>query len=141
MNIEDFVTYEQAVKLKEYGFDWPCIAKWAVEPFGRPALIGSTAFVFKNSECKGRDVCAPTMAQAAKWLREVKGLFISIWLCAAGYGWSLEKCGDLNCNGTFIAEHDENSGNDKDSGMFTTYEKALSSGIDEALKILEYNGK
>ncbi len=137
MNTEDFVSYEQAIKLKECGFDRVCIAKWAVEPDGKPILMGSTAFVFKNSECKGRDVCAPMLSQAAKRLREVNGLFINIWLCAAGYGWTIEKCGNLNCNGTFVAEHDENSGDDEDSGMFTTFEKALSAGIDAALELIK----
>ncbi len=124
MNTEDFVTYKQAVTLKKCGFDLPCIAQWAAEPDGKPYLMGSTAFVFRNSECKGRDVCAPTLAQAAKWLREVKEIKIYSMYDYFDKMWYFH-CG-LRLNSI------KNS-----ATVYSTYESALSTGIDAALDIVK----
>ena len=40
MNQEDFVSYDQALRLKNLGFDWECIAKYGAEPDGKPILFG-----------------------------------------------------------------------------------------------------
>lgn len=140
MNTEDFVTYEQAVELHGTGFDEPCRyyynSKQRLVCAKTCALSSGTTNNRYLAEIADGIATAPTLEQVAKWLREVKGLFINVWLCAAGYGWTIEKCGNLNCNGTFVAQHDEESGDDEDSGMFTTYEKALSAGIDVALELL-----
>ena len=74
----EFVDYQTAVRLKAASFDEPCISHWAAEPDGKPVLVGSTAFVFNNSELKGRDVVAPFLWQAAKWLRKKKGIAINV---------------------------------------------------------------
>lgn len=77
-NMNDyFVSYELAQRLKECGFDEPCIAQWACEPDGKPMLVGSTAFVFSNAKTKGRDVVAPSLCHAQKWLRN-KGIDICV---------------------------------------------------------------
>lgn len=91
---EDYVSYELAVKLQAAGFDEPCIAQWACEPDGKPILVGSTAFVFSNPQLKGRDVTAPLLFHAQKWLREKKG--IDICVCRSfsvnnGYHYELMK--------------------------------------------------
>ena len=134
MNNEDFVSYELALKLKVYGFDEPCIAQWACEPDGKPILLGSTAFVFSNAELKGRDVTAPLLYQAQKWLREVNGIDVLVWNCACGYGWEISKA-DADSRGTTLVDYDDN-GEDEDSGMWLTYEKALAAGIEAALQLL-----
>lgn len=136
MNTEDFVSYEQAVTLKECGLDWLCIAKWAIEPFGMPALMGSTAFVFKNSECKGRDACAPTIAQAAKWLREVKGIYVEVKVRNHN---AFEVVGKVIDNPPYIIKHLFDLWDYKNP--YSTYESALSAGIDAALELIkEYTG-
>ena len=131
---EDFCTYSQAVRLKKLGFDWECIAEYGVEPDGKPILIGSTAFVFRNPEEKGRDVTAPSLSQATKWLRDVRGLIVC---CEPrfyrgrrplmGYDYHLYNKEDGSYS--HIASKE----------VYDTYEAALSAGLDAALKLLEEN--
>lgn len=135
MNNEDYASYELALKLKACGFDEPCIAQWACEPDGKPMLLGSTAFVFSNAELKGRDVSAPLLFHAQKWLREAKGIDVLVWNCACGYGWEISKA-DAQSRGTMLMDYDDN-GEDMDSGMWMAYEKALAVGIEAALQLLD----
>lgn len=139
MNNEDYVSYELAKKLKACGFDEPCIAQWACEPDGKPILLGSTAFVFSNAELKGRDVTAPLLYHAQKWLREKKGIDVLVWNCACGYGWEISKS-DAQSRGTTLMDYDDN-GEDKNSGMWLTYENALSAGIASAIELIEQENK
>lgn len=125
MEQEDYCSYELALKLKECGFDEPCIAQWSVEPDGKPLLLGSTAFVFNNAELKGRDVTAPLLYHAQKWLRS-KGIDIEIWIWIVGNEREYRpyiippKCND------FIAYPPEKE-----------YEAALSAGIAAALELIK----
>ena len=135
MKTTDFCPYELSKKLKECGFDEPCIAQWACEPDGKPILLGSTAFVFSNAELKGRDVTAPLLFHAQKWLREERGVDLLVWKCACGYGWEISKA-DPQSRGTTLRFYDDN-GEDRDSGMWLTYENALSAGINVALQLLD----
>ena len=132
MNPEDYVSYTLALALKEAGFDEPCYAQWACEPDGKPIIFGSTAFVFRNSECKGRDVAAHFIWQAQKRLREKKKIDVLVWNCACGYGWEVSKAE----NGTGLILFDD-KGDNKDSGCWTSYESALSAGIAAALDFLD----
>lgn len=147
MTREDFVTFEQAQRLKELGFDWGCThgydtktgAFFASQEYPisgqTPMTIDDILYDYNTNYTPPQYVCisAPTLAQAAKWLREHKGIFIGIWNNACGYGWDI-----CDTHGTGIAKFDDN-GDDLDSGMFTTYELALSAGIDKALEILTNN--
>lgn len=76
MNNEDFVTYEQAVKLKELGFDWKCNHSY----YGRRSkgLIEFCTYYDFNKNGGPNECSAPTLSQAQKWLREVKGIHIEI---------------------------------------------------------------
>ena len=132
MGTTDYASYELAQKLKECGFVEPCIAQWACEPDGKPILLGSTAFVFSNAELKGRDVTAPLLFHAQKWLREKKGIDVLVYNCACGYTWEVSKA----MNGTGLIEFDE-KGDDESSGCWTSYEAALSAGISAALKLIK----
>lgn len=135
MTHEDYVSYDLAVKLKEVGFEWTCNAYYAVEPDGRADIWVSTLSPVRIFDLKGRDVLAPTLAVAQKWLREVKEINVLVWDCACGYGWSISKAGNEQRRGTTIVEYDD-SGEDEASGMWLTYEAALSSGISKAIKYI-----
>lgn len=131
MSNEDYVSYELAKKLKACGFCEPCIAQWACEPDGKPMLLGSTTFVFSNAELKGRDVTAPLLYHAQKWLREKKKIDVLVYNCACGYTWEVSKA----MNGTGLILYDE-KGDDENSGCWTSYEAALSAGISAALELI-----
>ena len=133
MRHEDYVTYEQSVKLKKLGFDWSC-DYFYTNYLCEGVKINKIASKNNCNEWYNDWVSSmPTLSQAAKWLREHKGIFIGIWNNACGYGWDI-----CDTHGTGIAKFDDN-GDDLDSGMFTTYELALSAGIDKVLEILTNN--
>lgn len=135
MEANDYASYELAVKLKACGFDELCIAQWAYEPDGKPMLLGSTAFVFSNAELKGRDVTAPLLFHAQKWLREKKKIDVLVYNCACGYTWDVSRA----MNGTGLILYDE-KGDDENSGCWTSYEAALSAGISAALELIKNGG-
>lgn len=133
METNDYCSYELALKLKACGFDELCIAQWACEPDGKPMLVGSTAFVFSNTQLKGRDVTAPLLFHAQKWLREKKGYIISVEpyfsryvdeILYIGRLYSAEERGEVySCSGD------------------CTYEKAIEMCIKEALQLLDNENK
>lgn len=101
---EDFVTYDQAVKLKELGFNCECNH-------------------MVSSPYNSNRVCfAPTLSQAQKWLREVKGKEVLVYkdLCNPKY---------------YNLQYIENGTVSADDVQCDTYEEALSYGINELLGI------
>lgn len=133
MNQEDYCSYKLAKKLKECGFDEPCIAQWACEPDGKPILLGSTAFVFSNAELKGRDVTAPLLYHAQKWLREVKRCDVTVY--AQSYN------GLPYYTGYILFKGDETEVLDDNGQWFDDYEKAMSETIAYALELIEQENK
>lgn len=124
---EDYCNYELSLALKACGFDEPCIAQWACEPDGKPILVGSTAFVFDNAQLKGRDVTAPLLYQAQKWLRE-KGIAVSVQ--------ANEIQGELWYSADIITTKGVNEL--VDGGFdYMGYEAALSAGIASALELIK----
>lgn len=155
-NIEDFVTFEQAKKLKELGFDWKCTHFYdyfdpdMLISAGRIVNEGGAAYaltVDKLSENFNLDdpdiferASAPTLAQTQKWLMEKQKLFV------------ISEVYFKNCmDGDYTnPEYEYIIVNFRDGGalrtesgslfpqrLFTTYEQAISEGIDKALEILK----
>ena len=117
METTDYCSYELSKALKACGFDEPCYSKWAVEPDGQPFLMGSCLAGFVSSECKGRDVLAPFLWQAQKWLREKHHLSVRVNYIAYHKVWFADW---LNLDsGEF----------DDTDATFNTYEEALADGI------------
>lgn len=137
MNNEGYVSYELALKLKACGFDEPCIAQWSVEPDGKPMLLGSTAFVFSNAELKGRDVTAPLLYHAQKWLREEWGIHVDVCVYA---DYSTDADGKV-CDRWDFWGFDLYAvvGGDRigaDDSEYDSYEEALAAGIAAALELI-----
>ena len=66
MNIEkEFVPYQEALALKELGFDEPCFATWSGETLDMSLQIPSDDYF----------TSAPTFSQAFRWFREKHGLY------------------------------------------------------------------
>lgn len=126
--MEDYVTYAQAKALRELGFDWECNHFYDTSN-ERPNLRGG--YYDFNHDGAYDDTSAPTMSQAAKWLREVKGISVEPVSC----GYEDNVSGNIVwCS--FICLLKDKLGYNQ-TATFDTYEQALSAGIDKVLELLK----
>jgi hypothetical protein len=66
---KEFISYEQALELKELGFDEPCIAFY--EPGNKQVQVVGVEQRYNNPELlRMEDFCAPLYQQAFRWFRE-----------------------------------------------------------------------
>ena len=130
---EEYVSFEQAVNLKELGFDWEYGKGFQMKPY-----YNSLKFLCQfDEDIVTTEIPAPTLAQVQKWLCEDKliHLFVDItwkdtydenasyyWKACDNMGWKLENSRDNNV-------------------YFDTYEEALSAGISRALEVLKKKQK
>lgn len=70
-------------------------------------------------------VSAPTQSLLQKWLRESKNKIVLIGLSDFGYSWKIRY---LKNKSIFSS---------RDGGFYKSYEKALESGLQEALKLIK----
>lgn len=132
--MEDFVTYEQAIKLKELEFNWECHYRYNINKQLVPNVVYSNCGVDSddlavdvNFRCIG-DISAPTLSQAAKWIREKYNLFIHVYL-------HLDDCWLYEIQ--YIFYYDYHKYKPEDEQWWRPYEQALSAGIDQALELLK----
>ena len=72
---KEFIPYEEALALKELGFDEPCFAKYEKDGlFQLFHTIEVAAYLTINSNGVNGIVCAPLYQQAFRWFREKHGL-------------------------------------------------------------------
>ena len=146
--MEDYCTFEQAVKLKELGFDWNCIGFYNHYkiPSIEHCILDEGKIIKENynddfiANTYNILCSAPTLSQAAKWLREVKDIIIGIdfdnW--CEKYGCHIYKKIIHNSEnikdsyGSMLVTNESNED-------FNIYEEALSKGIDTALELLNQN--
>jgi hypothetical protein len=70
---KEFIPYEQALELKELGFDEPCIAFY--EPNNEEVMIVGLSQRYNDpSLLYVTDFCAPLYQQSFRWFREKYGL-------------------------------------------------------------------
>lgn len=128
MNSEDFVTYEQALALKKLGFDYKCNHLYENDGTFKEDDCYGSCNTSKIEYYRKEDYAdAPTLAQVDKWLRS-KGLWVEI--CLEPFdekGWQFD----------IFNLKDHRYYNFAFSTVYDTYEKALSAGITECIKILE----
>ena len=136
---EDFVTYKQALRLKELGFDRKCHYHYDTTAFKPVICPNYTANDGEGEQWIYADDCnlyedmnhcqycsAPTLAQAQRWLREKKNLqpepqYFSKdkWLCVIKF----------LPDGAWVMVNNEQE-------YFFSYEDALSAGITKAMNLL-----
>lgn len=132
---DDYVTYQQAVKLKKLGFDWECcdcfvegvIAQAQLQHYVNPvkwnsAKIGGSKYPLTH-------ISAPSITLAAKWLREIYMVHILVGYSLFNKQWycdllALDESVDIPEK--YIDPYD----------YCPTYEMALSDGISNVLEIL-----
>ena len=122
---EQFVSFDTAKMLKEAGFDVPCNSQYMHNGFRWNA--GSSTKVNFN-EYRTVFSC-PTLALAARWLREVHHYAVCVWYSADYEKWFYAH-GDMN-NMAFDVEYNISE------FIFDSYEQALEAGLQEAIKLIK----
>ena len=141
---EEYVTYNQAVKLKELGFDGNGLKDYIRQgyykfPNGYVSPIkhdGDGILVqFRNESAE--KIPAPRLDQVQKWLRDCKDVIViaepiqclSDYLTGKWYFTVWKDGNRVRCNSNPNKECEE-------IWLFESYELALSAGIDNALELL-----
>lgn len=129
-----FCTYNQALALKELGFNEPCMKEYHNEI----SCNNSTNDENTNSdlfELYGEGVItSPLKSQVFKWFRDEHNIVHTVYSNASGYIWELHY--NKERGGTHICDSEE-SGDCELSGMFTTYEGAESACIDKLISLIK----
>jgi hypothetical protein len=76
---KEFVPYEEALALKELGFDEPC--NTCYDKLEMVASYGASVFDYKNYNTSGYMVSRPTFSQAFRWFRYKHNLNPLIAFC------------------------------------------------------------
>jgi hypothetical protein len=126
----EFVTYEQAVALKELEFDEPCFGFYSTSYYGDDIILiqqdvkGANHLVFK-------DVLAPLKQQVFRWFREKYKWYanLSSWIHEEEIGIYHE----FEIYGTPNSAHG--------SIPFKTYEEAENACIDKLIEIAKESKK
>jgi len=75
---KEFIPYEQALALKQLGFDESCFMYYGEKNVLRIFTIDIKDLI-TNSELPPQYNTCPTFSQAFRWFREKHGIFSSIW--------------------------------------------------------------
>lgn len=121
---EDYVTLEVAKKLKEKGFDEPCLKMIDVEN-GFSSYCDYDNICLENALLKNGFISYPTLYEVEKWLRTTYNIFIDI-----------DFLDDYNF---FIYYKDENGELTEkyyNTIYSKTYEEAVNKAIIEALEFI-----
>ena len=120
---KDFVTYNEALALKELGFDEPCLASYETA-FGK-GIDFELGYIINGPK---NYVLAPLYQQAFRWFREKHGYFSSPMQSTKPsgieYDWLITK--DIDESRIFV----------KTVGYFTTYEEAELECLKKLIKIV-----
>lgn len=128
-----FVSYEIALKLKEKGFDDPCLSKY--NNSGKMDI--ASIFGITNSLLKGEPyrkygwVCtAPLYQQVIDWFREAHSIDIFT---------NAHYATDNSVAGYLFDVYDRREKYNTQKGMFesSSYYQALNKAIEEALKLIK----
>lgn len=138
---EDFVTYEQAKKLKELGFEWEVMYFYDIkgelipnnDNFYKAGVVSVKDLAENMNDLPTHVYSAPTLAQAQKWLRE-KEIEVAVFaefdgeLRTGQWVWLMRKFTTHLFDTVFSGDENLN---------YDTYEQACSAGIDKALELLK----
>lgn len=67
---KEFVPYQEALALKQLGFNEPCFGSWEIEKTDTPTYTHSITTSYKNSNHPIGKTAAPTYSQAFRWFRD-----------------------------------------------------------------------
>jgi len=119
---KEFITYEQALALKELGFDEYCLA------FYNGKFLNSTDYNFDDGNSKDIGLCiaAPLKQQVFRWFREKYNQHSFIELVYQD---------GIKYDYVLYADKDEEECDNFGDGPFNTYEEAENACIDKLIEI------
>ena len=127
----EFVTYNQAVALKELGFDEPCFGKHDLK-----------YILLRVEECKSQEnaqeldyILAPLYQQAFRWFREKHNLCGEVYTVNMGAIDYTFQIRDLYSEDIKHNNFEAYTGGY--TGTFLTYEEAESACLDELIKTVK----
>jgi hypothetical protein len=111
----EFISYEQALALKELGFDEPCLGRFYTKPKSKMFGIDEKGrnYPIKNTYKKlytlGEDfvlnddnvINAPLYQQVFRWFREKYNLYSFVFVFDQGFGYETYKEGVIQTNESF----------------------------------------
>jgi len=68
---KEFIPYEQALELRQLGFDEPCFGEWQNLKIGKNLVVDEEDKIY-DVPVLGADIKAPTYSQAFRWFRDKK---------------------------------------------------------------------
>ena len=130
---EDLVTFEQAVKLKELGFDWQVPCFYASN---KDLYMGRNPDDWNNNGFFGKkDLSAPSQSVAIKFLREILKWEVCVFADFNIKGIPNDKWTYYYRRLSDVVEM-SNTADDINPG-YDTYEDAMEAAIDKTLWIIE----
>jgi hypothetical protein len=134
---KEFIPYEQAIELKELGFDKPCFGYYYTTNGKDWQFAEKSEYYRLDDEINigsKFSLSAPTFSQAFRWFREKYNLLGNVYSNASGWLWEIHD----NIGGThrFGSEW---SGDCEESGMFTSFEKAELECLIKLIEIVKEN--
>jgi hypothetical protein len=122
---KEFIPYEQALALKELGFDEPCFRQWIFSSFGLIPYLSDESLPTSRKMIK-----APLWQQAFSWFREKYDLHSHI-----RESLSFDKILEFvtQINGTYVNHNIE----DKPINRFETYEEAKIECLKKLIEIVK----
>jgi hypothetical protein len=121
---KEFIPYEQALEMKELGFNEPCLGFYRIFSDGDTELL-------VNSNSDMRQLESPTFSQAFRWFREKYNLLATVYSNASGY---LYEWSD-SVGGTHRGWSNYEGPND--SGVWDTYEEAEFACLNKLIEIVK----
>jgi len=137
---KEFVSYKQALELKELGFDVPCLAFYNTKVDESLSFVDLFGFLdekiiddyYYNS--LGIYVSAPTFSQAFRWFREKHNLFgvIDCYVLTP-LQWFIR----IDKISNDLLEYKIDITNEPDSKTYSTYEETEIACLEELIKIVK----
>jgi len=127
-----FCTYDQALALKELGYDEPCFGRFMKE--SNDLLIAHTEKYFMSgTDRKEFFTLAPLKSQVFKWFREEHGIWVTFEYddcdCVeANVCWYVGKCFRYGIGPLFLTD---------ELNDFETYEEAEEACIDKLIELIK----
>lgn len=121
---ESYVSFETSKLLKEAGFDVPCKTYYEIED---GEVVRKDGVSKHDHNGFGDTICSrPTLALAARWLREVHKLHV--WCETTPYG-------DWFCCISKIKPYEEYAV--VSEAEYSSFEQALEAGLQKAIKLIK----